>query len=181
VSTLPKATRRAQRLLRAYPLTWRQRYGSEFVDLIEQEIADTPHRAKRTANIFYKGSLARLGEAGIVGPTLNPLGLPRVALGRPTLLASVFTVFALYFWSFAMLAWNSAYRWPASTAVSVWTGAITVCFIALVVLVAIVSLSFLWHALGRAVAGRVKRVLVPLLMRVRLSCTCIPYTRPSDT
>jgi len=33
---------------------WRQRYGDEFVDLMEQSIADRPHNAKRTSNIIVK-------------------------------------------------------------------------------------------------------------------------------
>jgi hypothetical protein len=120
------ASARARRLLKLYPPTWRERYGDEFVDFMEQSIASDPHNAKRTANIIYKSGKVRLSELGIVGPTLNESRASKVALGTATFLASIFAVFALFYWSSAMISWNSNPEVATGVAVSIWMGAVTV-------------------------------------------------------
>ena len=52
------ATRRAMRLLRWYPRSWRERCGEEFVDHLEQEFADRPVDFGRSWNVAYKGLVA---------------------------------------------------------------------------------------------------------------------------
>ena len=162
MNDVTKVDRRARRLLRWYPATWRERYGDEFVDLMEQEITETTHDLKRTGNIIVKGMKARLGEVGVVSPVVGTHNTPRGAIGTMTFLSSLFVVFALYFWSFAMLTWNSNYRWQASTAVTVWTGAITVVSASLVVMVVLVFIVFFVRALKSALTGHSKGLAVPL-------------------
>ena len=55
MSDITATTRHARRLLRWYPAAWRERYGDEFVDLMEQEVTDNPKSPGRTLNIAYKG------------------------------------------------------------------------------------------------------------------------------
>jgi hypothetical protein len=53
------SARRAHRLSRFYPKSWRERYGDEFEAHMEQEFDNTPHSASRTMNIMVKGSFTR--------------------------------------------------------------------------------------------------------------------------
>lgn len=158
------STRRAERLLKLYPPIWRERYGAEFVDFMEQSIADHPHSTKRAVNIFYKSFVTRLGELGIAAPSLDTANVSRAKLGTTTVLATAFTVFALFYWSYAMIAWNGDGRWPASAAVSLWTGAITVATILLVLTLSLIGFSFVWRALKRLIWDREKKFLWPLIM-----------------
>jgi hypothetical protein len=139
------ASARARRLLKLYPAAWRERYGSEFVDFIEQSIADDPRNVKRTANIFYKSAKVRLSDLGIVGPDLDESRASKSALGTATFLASIFAVFALFYWSCAMISWNSNPRVATGVAVSIWMGAITV---------STILLSFTLLAIGLSVVVR---------------------------
>ncbi|HEY1761247.1 MAG TPA: hypothetical protein VGG17_01525 [Acidimicrobiales bacterium] len=179
--SLTAPARRARRLLTLYPSSWRERYGDEFVDFMEQSIADDPHNAKRTANIFYKSGKVRLGDLGIVGPSLDEASAPKVALSTTTWLASVFAVFALFYWSCAMVSWNSNPRVATAFAVSIWMGAITVSTILLTVTLLAIGLTLIVRA-GRIVVRQHDRRLFWLLIAVLGSVAAIvnsiyQYTR----
>lgn len=158
------ATRRARRLLKFYPSIWRQRYGAEFVDFMEQSIEDAPHDAKRTVNIISRSTKVRLGELGILGPTLDVANVPRTALSTSTVLATVFTVFALFYWSCAMVSWNSNPRIATSFSVSMWTGAITVSSMILALTLFLIGLATIFHALKRTFSKRDRNFAWPLTM-----------------
>jgi hypothetical protein len=140
-------TRRAERLLKLYPQLWRQRYGDEFVDLMEQSIADRPHNAKRTSNIIVKSFKVRLSDLGVMGATLENANASRSALSTTTVLATVFTVFALFYWSSTMVSWNSNPNVATSLPVSLWTGAITVSTFILTMTLFCIGVTFLVRAL----------------------------------
>jgi hypothetical protein len=57
--------RRAGRLLRWYPRSWRDRYGEEFTELLLDELASRPRDWRRGADIALHGLLARLASAGL--------------------------------------------------------------------------------------------------------------------
>jgi hypothetical protein len=173
MKTLMTPTRRAQRLLRFYPRFWRDRYGAEFVDFMEQSIADAPHDARRTSNIIFKGSKARLGELGLLGPSLDGADATRTALSTSTVLATVFTVFALFYWSCAMVAWNSNPHVATSVPVSIGTGAITVSTMILASTLFILGVVLIWHALRSAITRRDKRFVWPLIMVVASSIAIV--------
>jgi hypothetical protein len=159
-----ESTRRARRLLRFYPPIWRERYGDEFVDFMEQSIAENPHDAKRTTNIVYKSAKVRLSDVGVVGTTLDQASAPKVALSTSTFLASIFAVFALFYWSCAMVSWNSNPTLATTFAESIWMGAITVSTMLLTLTLLAIGLTLLVRATKKAVLGRERRLLWPLLI-----------------
>jgi len=157
-------TRRAERLSKLYPSIWRERYGAEFVDFMEQSITDAPHDAKRTMNILSKCAKVRLGELGIAGPTLDTENVSRTALGTSTVLAAVFAVFALFYWSSAMVSWNSNPRVATSVSLTVWTGAITVSTMILAMTLFLIGVVAIFHALKRSLRNRDKKFIWPLVI-----------------
>jgi hypothetical protein len=153
-----KATRRADRLLRWYPKEWRERYGEEFVDHLEQEFADRSVDSRRTLNIAYKGLVARVGDVGLSNATVSAGGQTRAAVGTSFVLMVFVAVLALNFWSRAMGLWSSRRYHPIP--VSLTTGILTVTEgLMLVVLVAIVltvvvsAARQIRHGRARALAG----------------------------
>lgn len=157
MTSLMEPTRRAERLLKLYPQIWRQRYGAEFVDLMEQSIADRSHDAKRTTNIIFKSFKVRLSDLGIAGPTLDNANASRAALSTTTVLATVFTIFALFYWSSTMVSWNSNPNVATSVPVSLWTGAVTVSTAILTLTVIGVAISFIFCALKSTFSRRDKK------------------------
>lgn len=163
MSATSATDRRAQRLLRLYPLAWRERYGDEFIDFMEQSIADNPRNFKRTANVLLKSFVARLGDVGIVTPAMDESTLARAKLGTTALFATVFSVFSLFYWSYAMIAWNAGPS-PSSTSVSLWTGAITVFAILLTVTLALIAVSLIVRSCKRLLWNRDRGLLLPLVL-----------------
>jgi len=177
----PDPAKRARRLLKLYPETWRERYGDEFVDFMEQSISDDPHNLVRTSNIIYKGVKVRLADLGVVGPIGSDARAPKVALGTTTFLASIFSVFALFYWACAMVSWNSNPRVATSVAVSIWMGAITVSTILLCLTLLTIGLTLILRAAKVALRKRDRRLVV-LLALVSVSVAVIvnstyQYTR----
>lgn len=54
------SAQRAHRLIRIYPMSWRERYGDEFEAHMEKEIEDTPNSPSRTLNVIMKGLFTRV-------------------------------------------------------------------------------------------------------------------------
>lgn len=87
-------TNRAQGYLRWYPLTWRERYGEEFVAHLEIELAERPVSFARTSDIVAHGLLARLSFQRGLRITL------RAATAVLLVTAAVFGAMALtHYWS----------------------------------------------------------------------------------
>ncbi|HMD92274.1 MAG TPA: hypothetical protein VKG80_06490, partial [Trebonia sp.] len=61
------AARRAARLLRWYPRSWRDRYGAEFAELLMADIAEWPRSRARALDVARGAALARLAAAGLTG------------------------------------------------------------------------------------------------------------------
>jgi len=66
--------RRAERLLRWYPRTWRDRYGEEFAELLVSDIEERPQAPGRTLDVVRGGLVARLSAAGVCGLPLRDPG-----------------------------------------------------------------------------------------------------------
>jgi len=162
------ASRRAQRLAKWYPSTWRTRYGAEFVDLMEQDLAVTPRSMRRTFNIVHKGLVTRLRDVGVVSPVGIPEDQGQVAVATIFVISSIFTAIALNFWSVGMLNWNGYPGGPASVAVTIWTGVITVAAGILVVLIVSIFCALLWIAVRRLFIRKVKGTIGPLSLIVLL-------------
>lgn len=55
----------ADRLLRWYPRSWRDRYGEEFAALLCDQIAEQPRSWRRDADVRWHGVKARLSAVGL--------------------------------------------------------------------------------------------------------------------
>lgn len=162
MSSTPNPGRRAKRLLRWYPPTWRERYGDEFVDHLEQEYADRPLDFRRSLNVAIKGLVARAEDIGLSHTSLNPSGQPRAALGTSFASIALMVVVMINFWSRAMLLWSGRRYHPIP--VSATTGILTVA-IGLMVVVLVVVVSAVAVLVARQILrGRGRRLVGPSVL-----------------
>ncbi len=165
--------RRATRLLRWYPPAWRERYGEEFADHLEQEFADRPIDVRRGVNVAYKGLVARFDDMGLSSSALDPGDQSRAALGTSFALITLLSLVALNYWSRAMLMWSTRQYHPIP--IDATTGILTVAtWLLLLTLLAIV-LVVLVFAVRQIVGGRVRRIVWPLAFAV-VSAGYVYYT-----
>lgn len=68
------AARRAARLLRWYPRTWRDRYGEEFAELLISDIEERSQAPGRSLDVARGGLVARLSAVGVCGLPLRDPG-----------------------------------------------------------------------------------------------------------
>jgi hypothetical protein len=152
-------TDRALRLLRWYPPSWRDRYGEEFVDHLEQEFKERPSNLGRSVNVMRKGVVARLGDVGLADSVAAPGAQSRAALGTSVALAALMVVVMVDFWSRAMLVWSGRTYHPIP--VSATTGTLTVA-VALVLVVLTVTLIVVATCVVRQILrGRARPLVVP--------------------
>jgi hypothetical protein len=155
-------TRRAARLLRWYPPAWRERYGEEFTDHLEQEFSDRPIDLKRGLNVAYKGLVARIGDTGLSSSDANPVSQTRAALGTSLAFIALIVVIMLDLWSRAMLAWSGRRYHPIP--VSATTGILTVAMGFLAVVLAAVVLAVAVLVALQILRGRARRLTVPSIV-----------------
>jgi hypothetical protein len=160
----PDNAQRALRLLRWYPRSWRERYGEEFLDHLEQEFEDRPKSLGRSVNVVVKGLVARFGDMSLSNSAANPLAQPRAALGTSFALIALMVVVMLDFWSRAMGAWSSRTYHPIP--VSATTGILTVS-LALLLLVLATVVVIVVLCVGRQILrGRVRGLVGPSILAV---------------
>jgi hypothetical protein len=117
------AMHRAERLLRWYPRSWRDRYGAEFTELLVSDISERPRSLRRSLDVARGGVRARLADAGLAG---FPLPLATAAnaaasagtleqarqrqvsasLGSFSFALGGFLVFGAALWSQILIAWQ---------------------------------------------------------------------------
>ncbi|HEX8122766.1 MAG TPA: hypothetical protein VF549_16040 [Solirubrobacteraceae bacterium] len=154
-----KVAKRAQRLLRCYPRSWRDRYGEEFTQLLIDDITERPRSPSRAADVVRNGLLARLTGAGLTGDALDAQQQLRAGLAVLGLALSAFVAVGVSIWSQLAIDWQwSAPDAPATTtAMTLMWGAV-VSFSVLAVLAAV---PVVW-ALGRSFAsGRARGLVLP--------------------
>lgn len=164
MSTNLDNSRRASRLLRWYPTGWRERYGEEFVGHLEQEFAERPHDLNRTANVAYKGLVARIADVGLCEAQVNTETLTRAAVGTTFVLSALVGFIALAFWSRAMLLWNSIHR--ASVPDSVATGILTIATGLLLVVLMAMVVAVAIYVVHQFVRGRARPLVGPSIFAV---------------
>jgi hypothetical protein len=156
--------RRAIRLLRWYPRAWRERYGEEFVDHLEQEFADRAVDLKRTVNVARKGLVARVGDLGLTNEAAGSEDRSRALMATSFVLTVLIALLALNFWSLAMLHWSARRFHPipvsATTGVLAAVAALLVLFVVAIVLFVAVA------AVRQFVRGRGRPLVVPSLLAV---------------
>jgi hypothetical protein len=156
--------RRAMQLLHWYPPAWRERYGEEFVDHLEQEFADRPVDLKRSVNVAYKGLVARVGDLGLSNSAVNSESQTRAALGTSFALIALMVVIMLDFWSRAMLAWSGRRYHPIP--VSATTGILTVAMGLLLVVLGTIVVVVTVCVARQIVRGRARRLVGPSILAV---------------
>lgn len=98
--------KRAERLLLAYPVSWRERYGEEFAELLRSEITERPRSLHRTFDVLRGGLVARLAQAGLCGHFLQPETAPNSRLATGSCCAAVFLSFATAVWAQLVVGWQ---------------------------------------------------------------------------
>jgi hypothetical protein len=131
-----------------YPKEWRTRYGDEFTELLEMQIADRPRSLARTLDVVVGAFTARLAALGLSGTTVDPLDQPRRSLATLGCALAVFLTFALSIWSHLMIAqrWAAPATTATHTAITIMTIAVIICVIAAVA----GSIPLAWSAIRAA-------------------------------
>lgn len=152
------------RLLRWYPPAWRERYGAEFADHLEQEFAERPSDLRRSVNVAFKGLAARVEDIGLSNAPLSRSGQTRAALGTSFALLALAAVLAINFWSWVMLQWSARtyHPIPVDATTGILTATIGLLILVLVAMVLIVLIS----AVRQIVRGRGRPIVAPLVFAV---------------
>lgn len=154
------AERRARRLIRAYPGSWRRRYGEEFTQLLVDDIHDRPHAPSRTVDVIRSGLRARLAAAGLAGCAAEPGGDGRAGLAALSLAAVAFLTAAIATWSQLTIGWQ--WSAPSSPATRVGMLVMSAAMAVFGVLVLLASGPVLGALTRELVAGRGAGLAVPL-------------------
>lgn len=151
------AARRAARLVRWYPATWRAQYGEEFTSLLVDDIVERPLSLRRSLDVARAGCCARWRSGGLAGDSPSPSSQARSVawvLGA----AGVFLFFANALWSQLIVDWQWSPPWSSITEC-----AIVIMTIALTALTAgVVALAVIAIARGlRAGVSNTRRLALP--------------------
>lgn len=157
-------TRRAARLLRWYPRSWREHNGAEFVDHLEQEFADRPVDLRRSFNVAYKGLVARVGDIGLHDSVAIPGAQSRAALGTGVALVALTVMVMVNFWSRAMLVWSGRRYHPIP--VSATTGTLTVVIALVLLVLAAIVIVVVTCVVRQIFRGRARPLVVPSTIAV---------------
>jgi hypothetical protein len=146
-----RSVRRAERLLWAYPPTWRAQYGDEFVAVLLSEFEECPRSWRRTVDVVASGGVARLKCAGLAGRLAEPAERARKSLAVLWASAAIFLVFGAAMWSQVAVGW----RWepPSEQAVAMAMVVMSSAVIVLVTLAVLAAGPMMW-ALMRAAIRR---------------------------
>jgi hypothetical protein len=188
-----RTARRAERLLRWYPRSWRDRYGAEFTELLVSDIAERPQSLRRSLDVARGGVRARLAGAGLAGFPVPVAtvggGVGAVAeqarqrqvsasLGAFSCALGAFLVFAAALWSQILINWqwfaklnaglpatSMAYRLDQAPA----GGAFYAVFsndamLVLLFLAVLAALPVLGAVVGRIARGRQSRLISPVIV-----------------
>jgi hypothetical protein len=143
---LTGAEKRAQRLLRWYPRSWRDRYGDEFAELLIADMAERPRSLSRALDVARSGFTVRLGVGGSADSGAR--------LGVLAAAGSAFVLFAAAVWAQLAIGWQWAR--PATPATSAAIVAMSL-VLALVVMLGLAGLvPVVWalvRSFGRPLAG----------------------------
>lgn len=112
--------RRARRLLRWYPSSWRVRYGEEFAELLLADMQERPRSWRRTADVAASGLLTRCTLAGLTSHELSPP--EQIRAGLATLGCALAALLAFGLFLLAQLATN--WQWAATAPPSAATGTV---------------------------------------------------------
>jgi hypothetical protein len=158
----PATARRARRLLRWYPGSWREHYGEEFAELLVADLAEQPRAWRRTANVARCGLAARLATAGLAGYPADPAAGARACLGTLTCSLAVFLTIGTAMWAQLAVAWQWAP--PASAATTVAMLMMSGSLLLLVLLALLAAIPAGWAAIRASVRHQATRLRGPVAL-----------------
>ena len=153
--------RRARRLLRWYPGSWRARYGEEFTELLLAELAEQPRAWRRTANVARCGVTTRLAGAGLAGSPAGAAGT-RASLGTLTCSLAVFLTFGTAMWAQLAVGWQWAPPATTATTLAMLVMSGSLLFLAVLALLAAVPAG--WAAILAGFRRQARRLRAPTLL-----------------
>jgi hypothetical protein len=144
--------RRAERLVRIYPQTWRARYGEEFVQYLIDDITDRPVSAARAADVLRGGLLARAAQLGLGGDVVDARRQLRVGLALLGLATAVFLAAGVAVWAQLTVGW----QWSAPQAPATRAGMVVMSgtMVAFAVVVALALAPLVWAVVEALVRSR---------------------------
>lgn len=151
--------RRARRLLRWYPPSWRVRYGDEFCALLECELDERRASTRRSLDVAWCGVVARASAAGLAGRPLDGARQARASLAWVVGTAVAFLSFGLAMWSQLVVGW----QWTSpATPGTTWATVVTSDAVAgFVVLAAAATMPVLGVVVSRIVRGHGRGLVAP--------------------
>jgi hypothetical protein len=154
--------RRARRLLRWYPATWRARYGEEFTELLMADLAELPRCWHRTADVARGGLRARLADAGLAASPLNAAASRRASLAALTGSAATFLTTGAALWAQLTVSW----QWgpPATIAVATAMVVMSAGMLLFAVLAFAAFVPLAWAAVRDFARGRGRRLRLPAVL-----------------
>ena len=161
----PARDRRVRRLLRWYPVSWRERYGEEFAELLLAELAEQPRAWRRTANVARCGLAARLVSAGLAGHCGHPAGpaaAVRACLGTLTCSLAVFLAVGTAMWAQLAVGWQWAPSASTATSVAMLVMSGSLLFLAVLALLAAVPAGV--AAVRACARGQARRLRGPAVL-----------------
>jgi hypothetical protein len=154
--------RRARRLLRWYPASWRARYGEEFAELLLAEMQERPHSWRRTANVAASGLLARCTLAGLTGHELSPPEQIRACLATLGCALAALLTFGLFLLAQLATGWQWAAAGPANAATGTLVMAAAAAGLVLIALAAVIPVGWQVAVAGRSDARLARPALIAL-------------------
>lgn len=149
--------RRVGRLLRWYPSSWRARYGEEFAELLQADIAEQPHSWRRTTDVVANGLLARCTRAGLTSHDLSPVEQIRCGIATLSCALAAFLAFGVAM--LAQLATGWQWTTPRSAAALGGSLAMSVGATCLILVALLAAVPVGWRAAWTAVRSRDGRLM----------------------
>jgi len=165
---------RAERLLRWYPPSWRARYGAEFAELLQAELAEQPRSRRRTADIARCGLLARCTRLGLTSHELAPA--EQIRLGVATLSCALAAFLALGVAMLAQLATGWQWVSPRSESAAVGTVVMSVAAACLLLIGLAAAVPLAWRAMA-AIVHRDRGVAWPAGLALGCAVTIVVGAR----
>ena len=167
--------RRAERLARVYPRSWRDRYGEEFIELLVAEIAERPRSLARTLNVVASGARTRLRGGGITHELRDPVEQAQRGLAVFFAAGSTFFVFGAALWTQVAVGW----RWAPPSGSATGAGMVLMCSAAVLtgVLMTLALAPLVWAWLRTIVGGDRRSLSVPALLVVSSGTVLIAGSR----
>lgn len=133
-------SRRARRLLRWYPKSWRDTYGEEFEALLLDEFAEQPHSLARSFDVIRGGTVARLTNSGITGVPRSSERQSQLSFTWIVVSLLIFLTFGNALWSQLIIGWQWARPSGAGTFIAMWMLTISMVAFGVLALAAITPL-----------------------------------------